>query len=117
MLDIERHWHLYRLYIHGHRCAFAKLYGLQTLEQEASVIVLMAVVSELELFEECLDPVSEGPLTAVMESSIHAILLFLWRVFQHFFKRCYCCLNLERIEVVEASKLAIAASELAEDHG
>ena len=77
----------------------------------------MAVVGELELFEERLDPVTEGPLTTVMESSIHAILLLLWRVLEYFFKRCYCCFNLERIEVVEASKLTIAASEFAEDHG
>ena len=60
---------------------------------------------------------TEGPLTAVMESSIHAILLLLWRVLEYLFERGHCCLNLKRIEVVEASKLTIAASKLAKDHG
>ena len=34
-----------------------------------------------------------------------------------FGKACHCSLDLERIEVVEAGELAVATSELTEDHG
>jgi len=105
------------LAIHGRGRASSELNCLQTLEEEASVIVLVLPIRKFEFFQESFDPVAERALPAEEESALHTIALFFWRVFQHFFERRNCGFELKGIEVVKAGELTIAASELTQDHG